>query len=103
MDTIILSARIGADRRLVVELPPDAPVGEVEVTIRSLTPALEISESLTREQARERLQSAGILSTIHRAPSDAKPLTLEERRQIGQMPSDAQPSEALIDEDRGGY
>lgn len=33
MATYILHANIPEDRRLVVELPPDAPTGEAEVTV----------------------------------------------------------------------
>jgi hypothetical protein len=37
--TIELSARVGEDRRLVLDLPDDVPIGPVIVTIRSATGA----------------------------------------------------------------
>ena len=58
MDTITLTAVVGEDRRLVIDLPPDAPTGPIEVTIRAATPQPE--KQLTREEARARLRAAGV-------------------------------------------
>lgn len=68
-----LKAKVGADRRLVIELPPEMPTGEVELTVLS------------------------------KQPEGAVALTPEERMEIGKLPPDARPSEELIDEDRGEY
>ncbi len=100
MDAIIISTTLGEDRRLVIDLPPDTPVGPLEVTIR---PAAEPKKPLTRAEARARLEAAGKLSTTTHAPEGAKPLSAEEIFRIGKLPPGARPSEELIDEDRGPH
>jgi hypothetical protein len=99
MNEIIISAVVGDDHRLVVDLPMDAPTGDVEVVIR---PAKK-STGLTREEARARLLAGGALVTSIYAPEGTKPLTLEERMRLGTLPPGSRPSEVLIDEDRGEY
>jgi len=37
-DIIVIDAEVGEDQRLVVQLPPDAPQGQVRVTIEKITP-----------------------------------------------------------------
>ena len=104
MNPIVLPAVVGEDRHLVLDLPPDTPLGPVEVEIR---PAPVESEAPVynpaREAARAKLLAAGFLSTAHRAPEGAVRLTVEERMRIGTLPPGARPSEELIDEDRGEY
>lgn len=106
-----LKAKVGADRRLVIELPPEMPTGEVELTVLSKQPEQPESvpqndtpkTALTREEARAKLLAAGALVTWLHAPEDAVALTPEERMEIGQLPPGARPSEELVDEDRGEY
>jgi hypothetical protein len=101
MNVITISTTIGEDRRLVIDLPPDTPTGQVELIIR---PAQQSTfANPARETARAKLLAAGALSTAHHAPEGTVPLTPEERQQIGQLPPEARPSEALIHEDRGDY
>lgn len=97
MTDVTLSATVGEDRRLVIDLPDEIPPGEVEVVVRPKR------DTMTREEARRLLAEAGLLSTWHKAPPGTKPLTPEERMEIGKMPPGARPSEELIDEDRGEY
>lgn len=101
MATITLSAVVGEDRRLVIDLPADTPVGQVELTIRPLneTPP----ENPAREAARAKLLAAGFLVTSIHAPEGVVPLTPEERMRIGKLPPGARPSDELISEDRGEY
>jgi hypothetical protein len=37
-DMIVIDAEVGEDRKLVVQLPPDAPQGQVRVTVEKITP-----------------------------------------------------------------
>ncbi len=103
---IRIKAKIGEDRRLVIELPPETPTGNVEIVIQ---PDIESADqpdnapSLTREEARAKLLAAGALVTWIHAPDDAVLLTPEERMKIGKLPPGTRPSEELIDEDRGDY
>lgn len=98
MVAIKLSKIVGENRRLIIDVPADMPVGEVEVIIRSTSEAV-----VTRELARAKLLTAGMLTTSIPVPADAKPLTIEERQRIGTLSAGARPSEALIDEDRGAW
>jgi hypothetical protein len=95
MVAIKISTTIGEDRRLVIDLPDDMPIGTVEVIIRSADDV--------REVIREKLRAAGALVTTLDIPPDAVRLTPEERQRIGTLPPHARPSEALIDEDRGRW
>lgn len=58
-----LKTTIGEDRKLVVELPPNMPVGQVELVVRSL--------SVTNTSVRDQLTAQGALITDIDAPDDA--------------------------------
>ncbi len=102
-EIIVLSAVVGEDRKLVIELPPDAPTGPVELTVRLIKPEYRPPHNPAREAARAKLLAAGALVTHIEVPEDAVPLTLEERIHIGTLPPGARSSDELIDEDRGEY
>ncbi len=102
-EIIVLSAVIGEDRKLVIELPPDAPTGPVELTVRSTRAEYKPPYNLAREAARAKLLAAGALSTAHEAPAGAVAMTVEERIRIGTLPPGARSSDELINEDRGEY
>lgn len=103
-EPIRLSAVVGEDRRLVIDLPPDTPLGPVELEVRSAAPApTQRDKPLTREEARAKLLAAGYLVTSIHAPEGTVPLTPEERMEIGRLPPGARPSKELVDEDRGEY
>lgn len=108
MYAIKLTAIVPDDRRLVIELPPDAPTGEVEIEIHAAPqpaePAPDVpKKGLTREEARAKLLAAGYLVTSIRAPQGYVPLTAEERLKIGTLPEGSRPSHELIIEDRGEW
>lgn len=42
MDHITIPAHVGEDRRLVIELPENAPIGDVELTIRAVEPPKQV-------------------------------------------------------------
>jgi hypothetical protein len=109
MYAIKLTAIVPDDRRLVIELPPDAPTGEVEIEIHaapqvSETPPDDSKKGLTREEARAKLLAAGYLSVIKSdLPDDYIPLTQEQLWEIGKLPEGSRPSHELIIEDQGEY
>ncbi len=104
VQAIRIKTTIGEDRRLVIDLPDDTPVGPVELVIQPTEEAPQItSATLTREEARAKLLAAGALVTWVKAPPGTVALTPEERMRIGQLPPDARPSHELVDEDRGDY
>ncbi len=103
MDSVTLSAVIGEDRRLIIDLPPDTPTGEVELTIRASQKSIDKLSNPATETARAKFIAVGALSTAHQAPVGFVPLTLIDRMSIGKLPAHARPSKELIDEDRGEF
>lgn len=97
---IILSAVVGADRRLVIDLPPETPLGAVKLVILPVDP---VSPNPARDAARSRLLAAGALRTWVDVPPDAAPLALEERVRLGVIPPGSPTSEELVNEDRGEW
>jgi predicted DNA-binding antitoxin AbrB/MazE fold protein len=63
---------------------------------------ITIVAPITNDEIDTRLRMAGLLAEIE-APDNAEELTPEERLRIGRLFLGQQPSEALIDEDRGQY
>jgi hypothetical protein len=112
MNAIKLSVWVGEDKRLVVDLPPETPVGMVDVQI--LVPEViheetvstingEQVETVAEKRARFRkiLSEAGLLSTAHHAPEGYVPLSDDERMRLITLPPGTRPTDELIDEDRG--
>ncbi|MCA0457697.1 MAG: hypothetical protein LCI00_27275 [Chloroflexi bacterium] len=109
---IVIKAVVGEDRRLIIDLPPDAPTGNVTVMVAATEPAPQapaIPVNSERERLRAILLAAGRLSipqpdevvdyppnpdwtTAGKRPSD------EAIRQAGILPAGARPSEEIIDE-----
>ncbi|MCC7447821.1 MAG: hypothetical protein IT324_10405 [Anaerolineae bacterium] len=103
MDAITLSVKVGEDRRLVVDLPAEIPVGMVDLTIKPHEPAETDVINPAREAARAKLLAGGALSTWHRAPEGAVELSDEELEKLGQLAPGALTSDQIIDEERGEY
>lgn len=112
MDALKLSVWIGEDKKLILNLPSETPVGLVDVEISphrapysegKLVPNGEHLESWVekRERFRKILMNAGLLSTAHYAPEGWAPLTDEERMRLGTLPPGARPTDEYVDEDRG--
>jgi hypothetical protein len=100
MVAIRLSAMVGKDRRLVVDLPEDTPIGPVELVI---TPAVEPS-NLERDQLRGLLQAAGLLLNTATYDWDVDELINvadDDWDEPVELPPGSPSSEELIDEDRG--
>ncbi len=91
MVAIRLSSVIGEDRRLIIDLPEDTPVGPAELIL--LPKQGEISS------LRETLKAAGVLVNYDDLDEDIEYVSDEEIEDI-QLPPGAPSSEELIDEDR---
>ncbi len=103
MDVVTIPVIVGDDRRLVLDLPASTPIGPAEVVILPRAARPNTPPTPERESARAKLLAAGFLMTDVHAPEGAVPLSDEDLARLGQLPLDAQPSEFLIDEDRGLY
>ena len=101
MTSITVTATIGEDRRLEIDLPKDIPIGPVELVIKPLSAGPTAKPQRTRDEIRARLKAAGILSEGWHVPEDAEPLSDEELEKLGQLFAGPQPISDLIDEDRG--
>jgi hypothetical protein len=102
MDAIVLSVEIGEDRHLVIDLPPEMPIGTAQITIRPQEPQQITSVvNPAREAARAKMLAAGILSTAHQAPEGTIELTPEARERVWDQFSGDQSIDDLINEDRG--
>lgn len=102
MRVITIEAEVGQDRRLILELPPDTPIGRVKLVIQSLgeAPMLE-RQSLTREEARHRLHAAGKLLKMPVAPQGTTRSNDEEDHRLSNLFGAGPSVEGLIDVDRG--
>jgi len=103
MEAVTIPVVVGADRRLVIDLPPSTPIGPADVLILPRANGSDEMRRLAREAARARLLAADFLTTDIHAPVGTVPLSDEELEHLGHLPGDARPSEVLVDEDRGTY
>ena len=112
MIAVKLSAVVGEDRRLVIDLPEEIPAGPVELVVRAASAARPIvniepvdKETLRaeREAVRQKLLAAGVLATDLGIPDNLVSLSDEELEQLVRLPPGARSSEELVDEDRGLY
>ena len=112
MDAIKFSVWVGEDKKLILDLPPEMPVGLVDVQIslrrtedlgdRPATNGEQVETwAEKRERFRKILLEAGLLSTVHYATEGSVPLTDEERMRLGTLPPGARPTDEYVDEDRG--
>ncbi len=100
MQTITLHTRIDEHHQIILDVPKDLPVGEVEVTIRPV-------ENLSREEVRARLKAAGLLVEITDDDPEWQELkdipepSDEELKRIGRMLAKGKSLQEMIDEERG--
>lgn len=99
---IHLSTVIGEDRKLVVDLPPDTPTGEVdlELTLISVAKPETSHTNPAREAARAKLFAAGALSTVHHTAINAEIPTKDELHRAGTPPPGARSSDQILREIR---
>jgi hypothetical protein len=106
MDAITIPVVVGEDRRLVIDLPADVPVGPAELVIKPRKAESEPSGEIinpAREAARAKLLAAGKLVTGIRAPEGTVSITSEERLRKGQLLAKGRSTLEMINEDRGDY
>src|SRR5438067_5945463 len=103
MDAIVITVTLGEDRRLVVDLPPEMPAGQVDVMITPHAIPDAQHTNPAREAARAKLLAAGILSTTHRAPQGIAQPSAAERERVWTLFSQGRSSDEIIDEDRGDH
>ena len=103
MEAVTIPVVVGADRRLVLDLPPSTPIGPANVVILPHTHGADERATPSRDTARAKLLAAGFLTTDICASERAAPLSDEDLAHLGQLPTGARLSEDLIDEDRGTY
>lgn len=99
MVAIRVSAVIGEDRQLVVQLPEDTPVGAVELEIHLLNSPVHEE----REEIRARLLAAGLLVRPEDMdiPEDLEYISDEALEELVHLPPGSPTSDQLIDRDRG--
>src|SRR5262249_13354634 len=100
---ITLSVNIREDRRLVIDLPADVPLGTAELIIKPHGTNGPQPAAAAREAARAKLLAAGILNASHQAPEGAVALSNEELSRLGRLTPGTRSSEEIINEERGEY
>lgn len=94
MVAIRLSAMVGKDRRLIVDLPDDVPVGPVELVVQPLPVNQDPS-------LRELLHAVGALANYDDLDEDTEYVADDELEQLGTLPPGSPSALELIDDDRG--
>jgi hypothetical protein len=94
MVAIRLSAMVSKDRRLIVDLPDDVPVGPVELIVQPLP----VNQA---PSVRELLLAAGVLAHYDDLDEDADYVADDELEQLGTLPPGSPSALELIDDDRG--
>lgn len=100
MVAVRISVIVGADRRIVIQVPDEIPNGPVDLVIQAAGEASTTGDHPARAAARSQLAAAGLLSSAHYPPPGLRVPTDEEVRATGELPPGARPSEDLINEDR---
>jgi hypothetical protein len=104
---ITVSTTIGKDHRLIIDipLPPDAPSGQVEVelVVRPVSTKVNNPVNAALEVAREKMRSAGRLSTAWHQDNDSPVLDDEALWELVKLAPNSPSAEQLINEDRGDY
>ena len=102
-----ISAVVGEDHKLVIELPDDVPPGQtVEVIVQPVGGRTDAYTStiLTPEQARARMAVKGLGVRFGFAvPDDFEPLSSEALLEVGTLPEGVRSSLDLLDEERGAW
>lgn len=98
MDAIKLTVNIPEDRKLVIELPSDLPVGKAEITVQPLPKATNVAE------LRERLIAAGLITVEPDDPDllGFERLPDEELHKLTRLKPAAKSLDEIISEDREG-
>lgn len=111
MQTITLHTRIDEHHQIIIDVPKDLPIGEVEVTIRPVgaTTSEGTAYDLSTDELDRRLRAAGLLVEFSDDDpdwlelADVEELSDEELDRIGRLLAGDRPVEDLIREDRGEW
>lgn len=111
MQSITLHTRIDEHHQIILDVPKDLPIGEVEVTIRPVgASGIEgTAYDLTHEEMDRRLRAAGLLVEFSEDDpdwlelADVEELSEDELDRIGRLLVGDRPVEDLIREDRGEW
>lgn len=100
-ERIVVSAVVGEDHKLIIDLPPDSPIGHVQVVVEAEEPLVAEQPSIPINPERERLRAillaAGKLGTAHIVEDIVYP-TDEEWMTAGIMPPGTPSSEETLRE-----
>jgi hypothetical protein len=103
MADITIPVIVGKDRRLVINVPEEIPLGPAEIAIHSKENLETSTSNPAREATRAKLLAADFLVTDFGTTEDNEPISEEELEALGRLTPGVRPSEELIDEDRGLY
>jgi hypothetical protein len=103
MDAVTLNAMVSEDRRLIVDLPDDIPVGPVKLVIQPMDAPIGGKHELTWEEARAKLMAAGRLAVNLDIPDDLEDISDEELEELSKLAAGGRSAQEIIDEDRGEY
>ncbi|MHB8624860.1 MAG: hypothetical protein ACYDBJ_00520 [Aggregatilineales bacterium] len=106
VDAITLVYEVKDDRRLVIDVPAELPIGTMQVTLTPLETVENVAASVinpAREAARAKLLAAGLFSTAYETIDVAPPLSEAEQERLKSLFSQGRTSDELIDEERGSY
>lgn len=100
-NVIALSVEITENRRLIIDLPPDTPLGTADLIIQICGQGDQPLHQAACEVARAKLAAAGKLVTDIRAPEGTIPLAPDELLRLGTLPPGSPTLDDLINEDGG--
>lgn len=112
MDAIKLLAEVNEEGQLIVDLPSNVPVGLVDLLILpKATTSVDVAKAKPtarylhwleqRERMQVKLSQAQHRQPIYHAVEGYVPLSDEERMRLVILPLGTNPTDTLIDEDRG--
>lgn len=103
MQPIVLTAIVDEKRRIMIDLPDDLPLGEVELEVFfhpiKQENDTETPNPITGEWIRAKLKSAGLLAETEFFV-DAEELTEEEEERLGHMLKNGLSAADMVYEDR---
>jgi len=106
MTPYVIEAEVTASKTIInYELPADIPIGRVRLTIEPVRQPESGADELTREEVRERLRAAGLLSEVDYdlPPQFKRSDEAESKRLADLFGGGPLTSLDVINEDRGPY
>ncbi len=99
MDVMIVTMTVQPDRRLVINLPDNVPVGAMLQVAIYQSPEI----TSTFESAQALLHAAGKLADLGITNDEVEAISDDELEQLGKLSPGARSSGDFLDEDRGVY